>query len=643
MGLKALYPLQTSDSFDNHASGNWPAAPRIEDHNHSNNRVRPLDRIEDQNRHADRHGGAIEPSSLGRGRAGAELSMARMFGAISEPGRSVPGGGSLHYGNVKLGTLVSSRPVNLAGAASLPFGRFSKKRSVCRYLPRHRGYVQPNKCVQIRSVRGRKKAGPRQLAHGLREPHLLGPLLVSSMGKSAFHWHCYPSFPLWNLDGWTPSLLVLVLRLYSRGENHSYQKMSSRSHHSPFLLLTVFVYLSPMPVALLPFKAYNPNATALATWAGSRTWVVGVFLDGASLAGRRRAAPAARPDQGALLTGALPPLDNATASPWLRHPLVSHNQLIGSLNISLGSARSVAQDVSGNKLAGENSGDLSRFPSSSFAGNLALCGQPLPRRVRAYHAGSASSSSNNGGFSKLSVTVLTGGHRHWQRAISVAVFVYVRRKLRSTKVEGIREDLRANDDDKCQKSGGLVCFDGGEELPLESLLKASAEVLGKGVSERTYKAVLGDCRSKAFDRHMRLVGRLRHVVSLRGYCNSNGERLLVCNFLPNGRLQSLLQATGTLLLSLQVAWRREKPGLGGVEEHRVGRGAGPVPHVPGAPGAGARERGAVQVTNILLDERGGACVSECGVMRYATNIQQPTCRRRRWCLWRRCRRVAGIR
>ena len=30
----------------------------------------------------------------------------------------------------------------------------------------------------------------------------------------------------------------------------------------------------------------------------------------------------------------------------------------------------------------------------------------------------------------------------------------------------------------------------------------------------------------------------------------------------------------------------------------------------------------VKPSNILLDERDGACVSECGLMRYATNIQQ---------------------
>lgn len=104
---------------------------------------------------------------------------------------------------------------------------------------------------------------------------------------------------------------------------------------------------------------------------------------------------------------------------------------------------------------------------------------------------------------------------------------------------------------------------GAEAGPLESLLKASAEVLGKGVSGSTYKAVLEDGivvavkrlsalqfpgRSKAFDRHMRHVVRFRHrhVVSLRGYCNSNGERLLVYDYLPNGSLQSLLQGNGAL-------------------------------------------------------------------------------------------------
>ncbi|CAL5062023.1 unnamed protein product [Urochloa decumbens] len=488
----------------------------------------------------------------------------------------------------------------------------------------------------------------------------------------------------------------------------------SRFQHSPFLLLTFFVYLSTSFVhgelangghqdlpALLSFLAYNPNATALATWAGpnpcSGTWfgircyrgrVVGVFLDGASLAGA--VAPLLRLGQiralavrNNSLTGALPPLDNATASPWLRHLLVSRNQLTGSLNISLGALLTLRAEhngftgglealrapmlrsfnVSGNRLAGEISGDLSRFPSSAFAGNLALCGTPLPRCARAYNTLGSGSSSNatttsiaapspstasanvsgSGGFSKLSLTALmaTGiGNAVLitvSLAISVAMFVYMRRKLRSAKDASDaalcfdEEDKRRNgSDEKCQKSCGLVCFEGGEELRLESLLKASAEVLGKGVSGSTYKAVLEDgvvvvvkrlsalqfpaSRSKAFDRHMRLVGRLRHhhVVSLRGYCNSNGERLLVYDFLPNGSLQYLLHANGGGARSLD--WSARKSILLGVAQ-----GLNYIHTFPARPGL---VHANVKPSNILVDERGGACVSECGVMRYATNIQQ---------------------
>ncbi|CAN6205845.1 unnamed protein product [Urochloa humidicola] len=494
----------------------------------------------------------------------------------------------------------------------------------------------------------------------------------------------------------------------------------SRFHHSPFLLVAVIVCLSTCFVhgelangghqdlpPLLSFKAYNPNATALATWAGpnpcSGTWfgircyrgrVVGVFLDGASLAGAvapllgltQIRALAVRNNS---LTGDLPPLDNATASPWLRHLLVSRNHLTGSLNISLGALLTLRAEhngfrgglealrapllrsfnVSGNMLAGEISGDLSRFPSSSFAGNLALCGTPLPRCVRAYNAlGSSDSSSNattttiaaqspstasanasgivsssNGGFSKISLTALmaTGiGNAVLitvSLAISVAMFVYMRRKLRSAKDASDaalcfdEEDKRRDGgDEKCHKSGGLVCFEGGEELRLESLLKASAEVLGKGVSGSTYKAVLDDgvvvavkrlsalqfpaSQGKAFDRHMRLVGRLRHrhIVSLRGYCNSNGERLLVYDFLPNGSLQSLLHANGGGARRLD--WAARKSVLLGAAQ-----GLNYIHTFPGRPGL---VHANVKPSNILVDERGGACVSECGIMRYATNIQQ---------------------
>ncbi|GJN32829.1 hypothetical protein PR202_gb21364 [Eleusine coracana subsp. coracana] len=419
-------------------------------------------------------------------------------------------------------------------------------------------------------------------------------------------------------------------------------------------------------------------------------------LPGRRVAVRRRGAAAPADPAVALavrnnsLSGALPPLADAT-SPRLRHLLVARNQLTGGLNVSRGALLTLRAErngfsgglgalrvptvrsfnVSGNKLAGEISGELARFPSSAFGGNLALCGRPLPRCVRAYSAlgDTASGNSNvtvaaqspnsaepNGSFSKLSMTALmaTGiGNAVLitvSLTISVAMFVYMKRKLRSAKAPSLFFDEEVSDGNKrrtttttnrdgdgtkcpaAKSSGGLVCFEGGEALRLESLLKASAEVLGKGASGSTYKAVLedgavavavkrlsalrfpaGSGRGKAFDRHMRVVGRVRHrnVLGLRAYCNSNGERLLVYDFLPGGSLQAALQAHGGDVRSLD--WAARKSVLLGAAE-----GLNYIHTFPARP---ALVHGNVKPSNILLDERGAACVSECGVMRYATNVQ----------------------
>uniref|UniRef100_N1R4R1 Uncharacterized protein n=1 Tax=Aegilops tauschii TaxID=37682 RepID=N1R4R1_AEGTA len=424
---------------------------------------------------------------------------------------------------------------------------------------------------------------------------------------------------------------------------------------------------------LLSFKAYNPsNVTALETWVGpdpcsgswlgvrcSRGRVAGVFLDDASLVGS--VAPLLGLTQIRVLavrrnslSGPLPPLDNST-SPRLRHLLVSHNNLSGGLNLSLPSLVTLRAEqngfhggllalrlpmvkrfnVSSNELVGEIPSSLSGFPSSSFGSNVDLCGKPLPRCMHAYNAvedgasnattgvaqsptaatntaSGSPSSSSNGRFSQLGLTALvaTGiGNAVLiaiSLAISVAMFIYMRRKLRPSKDDSKssaalcfeEEDKIRSGEDKCQKSGALVCFDGGEELRLESLFKASAEVLGKGVSGSTYKAVLEDGivaavkrlsalqfpgRSKAFDRHMRLAG--RGPVPRRG----------------GGRTRSL-------------DWATKKGILFGAAQ-----GLNYIHTFPARP---ALVHGNVKPSNILLDERGAACVSECGLMRYAASIQQ---------------------
>lgn len=102
----------------------------------------------------------------------------------------------------------------------------------------------------------------------------------------------------------------------------------------------------------------------------------------------------------------------------------------------------------------------------------------------------------------------------------------------------------------------LVFFDRRKPFELEELLRASAEMLGKGCLGTVYKAVLDDgitvavkrlkdanpCPRKEFEQYMDVIGKLKHpnMVKLRAYYYAKEEKLLVYDYLPNGSLHSLL-------------------------------------------------------------------------------------------------------
>lgn len=109
------------------------------------------------------------------------------------------------------------------------------------------------------------------------------------------------------------------------------------------------------------------------------------------------------------------------------------------------------------------------------------------------------------------------------------------------------------------KSGSLVfCAGEAQDYTMEQLMKASAELLGKGTIGTTYKAVLDNrlivcvkrldgfkmtgISKEEFERQMTAVGGLRHpkLVALRGFIQAKEERLLVYDYQPNGSLFSLI-------------------------------------------------------------------------------------------------------
>jgi len=102
----------------------------------------------------------------------------------------------------------------------------------------------------------------------------------------------------------------------------------------------------------------------------------------------------------------------------------------------------------------------------------------------------------------------------------------------------------------------LVFFDRRNQFELEDLLRASAEMLGKGCLGTVYRAVLDDgctvavkrlkdanpCERNEFEQYMDVVGKLKHpnIVRLRAYYYAKEEKLLVYDYLPNGSLHALL-------------------------------------------------------------------------------------------------------
>nr|GMC99237.1 probable inactive receptor kinase At5g67200 [Ipomoea batatas] len=112
------------------------------------------------------------------------------------------------------------------------------------------------------------------------------------------------------------------------------------------------------------------------------------------------------------------------------------------------------------------------------------------------------------------------------------------------------------------KSGNLMFSSGEAELySLEQLMRASAELLGRGTLGTTYKAVMASqlivsvkrldagktsiTGAEAFLQHMEAVGVLRHpnLVPVRAYFQAKQERLIIYDYQPNGSLFNLIHGS----------------------------------------------------------------------------------------------------
>ena len=245
---------------------------------------------------------------------------------------------------------------------------------------------------------------------------------------------------------------------------------------------------------------------------------------------------------------------------------LANNSLSGEIpDFQLSSLQQL--NLSYNNLSGSVPKSLLRFPSSVFSGNNISFETPplspaLPPSSPPYPK--PRSSGKIGEIALLGIIVAAC-------ALGLVAFAFLlmvccsKRKgdVFSGKLQKGEMSPEKGIPGSQDASNRLIFFDGCNFVfDLEDLLRASAEVLGKGTFGTTYKAILEDATTvvvkrlkevsvgkREFEQQMEVVGNIRHenVVELRAYYHSKDEKLMVYDYYSLGSVSTMLH--GMLLSS----------------------------------------------------------------------------------------------
>lgn len=301
-------------------------------------------------------------------------------------------------------------------------------------------------------------------------------------------------------------------------------------------------------------------------------------------------------------------------------------------------------NVSNNNLNGSIPATLSKFPESAFAGNLDLCGGPLSPCTPFFPSPAPQPSGipspapvhkkKSNKLSTGAIIAIAVGAAVVALLLLVFLFLCLRKRQRrqpskppkppvaATRAVAAEAGTSSSKDDITGGSieaerNKLVFFEGGiYSFDLEDLLRASAEVLGKGSVGTSYKAVLEEgttvvvkrlkdvvVTKREFDMQMEVLGKIKHenVVPLRAFYFSKDEKLLVYDFMATGSLSALLhgsRGSGRTPLDWDNRMKIALSAARGLSHLHV---SGRVVH------------GNIKSSNILLRADNDACVSDFGL------------------------------
>ncbi|TKY60696.1 inactive receptor kinase [Spatholobus suberectus] len=328
-------------------------------------------------------------------------------------------------------------------------------------------------------------------------------------------------------------------------------------------------------------------------------------------------------------------LNNSTQLAGLN---LANNSLSGEIP-DLKLSRLQVLNLSNNNLQGSVPKSLLRFPESAFSGNNISFGSfpavsPAPQPAYA----PSLKSSKRGRLSETALLgiVIAGGVLGLVAFVSLMFVCCSRRgdedeafsgKLHKGEMSPEKAVSRNQD-----ANNKLVFFEGcNYAFDLEDLLRASAEVLGKGTFGTAYKAILEDATTvvvkrlkevavgkKDFEQHMEIVGSLKHenVVELKAYYYSKDEKLMVYDYYSQGSISSMLHGKrGEERVALD--WdTRLKIALG------AARGISRI-HVENG---GKLVHGNIKSSNIFLNTKQYGCVSDLGLATISSSLALPISR-----------------
>ncbi|KDP21623.1 hypothetical protein JCGZ_03294 [Jatropha curcas] len=235
-------------------------------------------------------------------------------------------------------------------------------------------------------------------------------------------------------------------------------------------------------------------------------------------------------------------------------------------------------NLSYNNFNGSIPSSLQKFPNHSFDGNSLLCGPPLDPCSKVSPSPSPSSTDFSSspadsqihdatpkkklGTNSIIAIAIAGFAVLFLIVVVILVCCLKRKDERKSVLKGKAENDKPKDFgsgvQEAEKNK-LFFFEGcSYTFDLEDLLRASAEVLGKGSYGTAYKAVLEDGTTvvvkrlkevavgkKEFEQQMEVIGSIgqhANVAPLRAYYYSKDEKLLVYNYMRTGSFSALLHS-----------------------------------------------------------------------------------------------------